>query len=89
MAGNVVRHGFRADSKSHQVIVSVILKNDSLLLRIKDDCIPFDPKERASQFSDESPEKNIGIRMVMKLADDVTYQNLLGLNVLTIRFPVA
>lgn len=89
MAGNVVRHGFSADSKSHQVIVSVILKNDSLLLRIKDDCIPFDPKERASQFSDENPEKNIGIRMVMKLADDVTYQNLLGLNVLTIRFPVA
>ena len=88
MAGNVVRHGFSADSKAHQVIVSVVLKNDSLLLRIKDDCIPFDPKDRASQFSDENPEKNIGIRLVMNLAHDVTYQNLLGLNVLTIRFPV-
>ena len=88
MAGNVVRHGFSADSKEHQVIVSVVLKNDSLLLRIKDDCIPFDPKDRASQFSDENPEKNIGIRLVMNLAHDVTYQNLLGLNVLTIRFPV-
>ena len=87
MVGNIIRHGFSADRKKHQVIVSVILKNDGLLLRIKDDCIPFDPKERASQLSSERPEKNIGIRMVMKLADDIIYQNNLGLNVLTIRFP--
>ena len=32
----------------------------------------------------DDPTKNIGIRMVYRLAQDVSYQNLLGLNVLTI-----
>lgn len=29
--------------------------------------------------------KNVGIRLVYGIADDVSYQNLLGMNVLTIR----
>ena len=33
----------------------------------------------------EEPGKNIGIRLVVKLADETVYQNLLGLNVFTIR----
>ena len=31
------------------------------------------------------PMKNIGIRLVTKLADETAYQNLLGLNVFTVR----
>lgn len=31
------------------------------------------------------PFKNIGIRLVYGLADEVEYQNMLGLNVLTIQ----
>ena len=52
---------------------------------MKDDCIPFDPEGRAKLLSGEDPFKNIGIRMVYKLAEEVIYQNLLGLNVLKIR----
>jgi hypothetical protein len=63
----------------------VVLKNDSLLLRIKDDCIPFDPKERSKITANDDPTKNIGIRMIYKIMKDVNYQNLLGLNVLTVR----
>jgi len=85
MAGNVVEHGFRKDRKKHSVDVRVVHKNNDVILRIKDDCIPFDPNERR-QMSDESdPAKNIGIRMVYKIAADISYQNVLGLNVLTIR----
>jgi hypothetical protein len=29
--------------------------------------------------------RNVGIRLVYRIAKDVSYQNLLGLNVLTIR----
>ncbi len=36
------------------------------------------------QLSPDDPSRNIGIRMVMRLADEVSYQNLLGLNVLTV-----
>ena len=35
-------------------------------------------------MSPEDPMKGMGIRMVMKIAEDVNYNNLLGLNVLTI-----
>ncbi|WP_026511647.1 MATE family efflux transporter [Butyrivibrio sp. LC3010] len=84
MAGNVVLHGFTKDKASHTVNIRVVYRSDSVLLRIKDDCIPFNPKERADLISGDDPFKNIGIRMITKLADDVTYQNMLGLNVLTI-----
>lgn len=84
MAVNVITHGFNKDNKDHQVDVHVMYKGDKVLLRIKDDCIPFNPEERASQVSPEDPMKGMGIRMVMKIAEDVNYNNLLGLNVLTI-----
>ena len=85
MSGNVVRHGFSADDKDHTVETKVILKDDDIMLRIKDDCIPFDPKERAELITDDDPVKNIGLRMTMAISDEMTYQNLMGLNVLTLK----
>ena len=83
MAGNVVDHGFEKDHKKHSVDVRVVHKGDDVILRIKDDCVPFDPAERRKISDGEL--KNIGIRMIMDMASDVQYQNILGLNVLTIR----
>lgn len=97
MAANVVEHGFSADNKSHTVDVRMIYRTDGVLIRIKDDCIPFDPLERAKAAGFDEDNKNpdasgddlldnIGIKMVYKLADEVSYNNLLGLNVLTLSF---
>ena len=85
MAGNVVSHGFTKDRKDHLVDIRVVRKAEDVILRIKDDCVPFDPKDRLSMLDDADPAKNIGIRMVYNSAADVQYQNILGLNVLTIR----
>ena len=87
MGGNIVRHGFQADRKKHSIEFRVILQEDSVVLRIKDDCIPFNPREwyEMTNADSEDPLANIGIRMVLGLAEEVGYQNLLGLNVLTIR----
>ena len=85
MAGNVVDHGFTKDKKKHSADVRVVHKDDTVILRIKDDCVPFDPAERQSIVTPEDPTKNIGIRMVYSMAEDINYQNILGLNVLTIR----
>ncbi len=85
MAGNVVEHGFAKDRKSHTADLRVVHKDGDVILRIKDDCVAFDPHERLSFFSPDDPAKNVGIRMVFRTAKDVQYQNLLGLNVLTIR----
>lgn len=85
MAGNVVSHGFRKDNKKHTVDIRVVHKNDDLILRIRDDCVPFNPEERKDLVDPVDKIKNMGIRMVYKGAKDVQYQNIVGLNVLTIR----
>ena len=85
MAGNIVDHGFTKDKKKHSVDVRVVRKDEDVILRIKDDCVPFDPGERRKLKEGDDVAKNIGIRMVYKIARDVQYQNILGLNVLTLR----
>jgi anti-sigma regulatory factor (Ser/Thr protein kinase) len=85
MAGNVVDHGFTKDKKKHTVDVRVVHKDDQVILRIKDDCVPFDPGDRQKIAESDDITKNIGIRMIFKIAGDIQYQNILGMNVLTIR----
>ncbi|MBR4168284.1 MAG: ATP-binding protein [Lachnospiraceae bacterium] len=87
MAGNVVAHGFSKDRKNHSIDIRVVHKNDDVILRIKDDCKAFDPHKRleGDGTSADDPAKNIGIRMIYKMTDEINYQNILGLNVLTIR----
>ena len=85
MAGNIVEHGFTKDHKRHSIDIRVVHKEDSVILRIRDDCVPFDPKERKELVDPNDFMKNAGIRMVYKIARSIEYQSLLGLNVLTIQ----
>ena len=85
MAGNIVDHGFTKDDKKHSIDIRVVYKDDDVILRIKDDCVSFDPAERAAIVDPDDVTRNIGIRLVYKLAKDVNYQNILGLNVLTVK----
>ena len=85
MAGNVIDHGFTKDKKQHNIDIRAVHKNDDIILRIRDDCIPFDPGERLEMVGADDLTKNIGIRMIYKTAHDVNYQNIFGLNVLTIK----
>ena len=85
MAGNIVEHGFDEDNKNHTVAVRVVYKPESLLLRIKDDCLPFNPEEHREMLNKDDLCSNIGIRMVYKIADNIDYQYILGLNVLTMK----
>ena len=86
MAGNVLKHGFTKDKRNHHVDVRVTNISENLTLRIMDDCPTFNPMER-EKFFDPAHDKvsNIGVRIVHSLSSDMTYQNLLGLNVLTIK----
>ena len=84
MAGNVVAHGFAKDKKEHSVDIRVIHKDDAIIMRIRDNCAVFDPYSRMTEESPD-PWRNIGIKMVYRIASEISYQNLLGMNVLTIR----
>ena len=85
MAGDVVEYGFHEDNKDHSVDIRVVHKGDDMILRIKDDCIPFDPAKRMEMADSRDSMRGVGIRLVYRSAKDVQYQNTLGLNVLTIR----
>ena len=85
MAGNVVLHGFVKDNKAHSLDIRVSHSGDDVILRLRDNCIAFDPLERAKVNESEDGIRNLGIRLVYRLAKDVQYQNLLGLNVLMMR----
>ena len=87
IAGNIMQHGFHADKRQHDIELRVVPRGERVVLRIKDDCIPFDPNEWYSMtsVSKDDPFRNVGIRLVYAIAREVEYQNLLGLNVLTIQ----
>lgn len=89
MAGNVVKHGFSADKRKHSVRVCIACRKETLILSLKDDCVPFDIEQRARMMDQEDVTKNIGIRLVSRVASEMHYQNILGLNVLSIRLNVA
>lgn len=84
ITANIVEHGFSKGHKNHSADVCVVCKGDEVILRTRDDCIPFDPGERLKMAENGDLSKNIGIRLVFGIARDVQYQNILGLNVLMI-----
>ena len=85
MAGNIIEHGF-SDGKPHHLDVRILVKDGSVVLRLRDDCSKFDFRDQVDcwQLDPEHPEKNIGIRMVMKVAKDVSYTNAMNTNNLII-----
>ena len=85
MAGNIFMHGFKKDNKEHYVDVRVVIYDDNLTIRIRDDCKAFNPKERIHQFNPQEPYKNVGIRLISKLSTEMTYHNDAGINTLLIK----
>ncbi len=81
---NIITHGFKND-KENNLTIRLMIKNDVITLIFRDDCGYFDPVERYKYLEDPNPETNIGIRMMMKMAEDITYSSASKLNNLIIR----
>lgn len=84
MAGNIIRHGF-TDDKKHSIQLRLIYKDGELVLRIRDDCAPFDPKKWMEIHEPVDKTANIGIRLTYKIAGSVQYINTMKMNNLIIR----
>ena len=85
MAGNVIEHGFSKDNKKHSLEIRVVHKDGSVILRARDDCVSFDPLERLKASDQNDLAKNVGLKIVVKLAKSVEWQSIFGMNVLTIK----
>ena len=84
MADNIVEHGFTKDDKEHSVDVRLLYRGDRRLIRIRDNCLHFDPLAYLELHKTDDPTSHIGIRMVMKMVKNANYVNSLGLNNLTL-----
>ena len=84
MANNIVLHGFTKDNKEHSVDIRLTFKDGRRVIRIRDNCVNFDPVKYIELHSNDDPASHIGIRMVMKMVKSANYVNSLGLNNLTL-----
>ena len=86
MTVNIVTYGFCADRKKHHIDVRLVLEGSDRVLRIRDDCVHFDPVHYLKLHESDDPAAHVGIRMVMKTAKEANYLNSLGWNNLTLAF---
>ena len=84
MVNNIVEHGFKNENRDHSVDVRILFKGDTRVIRIRDNCVNFDPVEYLKLHETDDPAAHIGIRMVMKMLKSANYVNSLGLNNLTL-----
>ncbi|MBR4555097.1 MAG: ATP-binding protein [Ruminococcus sp.] len=89
MSRNTIDYGFSMDDKEHSIDIRLLIKENDPVLRIRDNCINFDPvrymethKDDENDSTDDS-SMHMGIRMVMNMAQKVKYVNSLGFNNLT------
>ena len=85
MTNNIVKHGFTADGKEHNIDVRLMIKDDERIIRIRDNCVNFDPVKYMELHAKDDAASHIGIRMVMSVVKDANYVNSLGLNNLTLK----
>ena len=77
MVDNIIEYGYK--KKSHNYIdVNLKLFEDTLLLRIRDDGVPFDPTKY--EFDESEKYSTSGIKLIKNLTDKVSYMRILNLN---------
>ena len=84
MVNNIVVHGFKNENRDYSVDVRILFKGDTRVIRIRDNCVNFDPVEYLKLHETDDPTAHIGIRIVMKMVKSANYVNSLGLNNLTL-----
>lgn len=89
LLNNVVQYAFPHDSTVHHIEVEGEVRGGSVVLRITDDGIPFNPLTVAppdlSRLLHEREIGGLGIHLVRSMFDEVTYHRAIGHNVLTVK----
>ena len=87
LAVNSIEHGFN-DGKKHHLEMRAVVHENNLLLRLRDDCRRFDLVERYKIINPDDPTKNIGLRLIFKKADDVSYSSALSMNNVCVKYMI-
>ena len=81
----MIEHGFSKDKRNHSIDVRIIHKGEDYIIRIRDDCLIFDPVSQLKLYSDDDTAHHIGLRMIIRTAKNVRYTSFLRLNNLFIK----
>lgn len=85
LSGLLAEHGF-SDGKAHNINMRLVARNEDLMIRLRDDCRPFNVTEyyvMVSRLHDR--ENEIGLTIIMNIADEVKYTAAFGANNLIVR----
>ena len=89
LASNIVTNGFpKCRSSKPMIDMRVVIADNALVIRLRDNCPKYDVTKQIAAVNEpgSDPLHNIGIRIVSKLASDITYLNTFEINNLIIRF---
>lgn len=84
ITSNIIEHGFTKckTNKKKTIDIYIGISNNEIHIRIKDNAVAFDPHIKLKDSNDLT--RNVGIRMVSKIARQMNYQNTFDLNILSI-----
>ena len=77
IVNNIITYGYKNNHKNY-IDISLKKVNDVLVLRIRDDGLPFDPTKY--EFDNDEKYSTSGIQLISKLTDKMTYMRVLSLN---------
>lgn len=77
MVDNIVLYGYKKEKRNY-IDVNMKIIEDSLLLRIRDDGVPFDPTKY--EFDNNESYSTSGIKLIKNITDKITYMRILNLN---------
>ena len=87
LLNNVISYGFN-DGQRHFIEVGLELTENSLIVSIADDGVPFNPLAADTPDTQLSIEDRqiggLGIHLVINMVDDISYQRAADKNVLTL-----
>jgi len=85
---NIISYGFE-DESEHQIKFSLAKNRETLVVKVEDDGIPFNPLDVAGpEVSRDLESINIGglgIHLVKEMMDDIDYQRVEGKNKLILK----
>ncbi len=74
---NIITYGYKKDRQNY-IDISLKISESALLLRIRDDGLPFDPTKY--EFDNDNNYSTSGIQLISKLVNKMTYMRVLSLN---------
>lgn len=89
LAANVVEYGFPKNRSAHPIIdLRTVITENKFVIRMRDNCPQYDVTKQiaVANAEDADPTRNIGVRIVSKLASDISYMHAFETNSLIVRF---